>query len=46
MIRGLSLDRGWEFFFTTTSRPSLGPSQPPLQWILGAVAPWDIVLGQ
>jgi hypothetical protein len=27
------------FLFATTSRPVLGPAQPPVQWILGAFTP-------
>jgi hypothetical protein len=26
------------FQFTTASRPALGPSQPPLQWVSGALS--------
>jgi len=30
----------WEFFFfTTESRPALGPTQPPSQWILRFLSP-------
>jgi hypothetical protein len=25
------------FFFTTVSRPVLGPTQPPIQWVPGAL---------
>jgi hypothetical protein len=25
------------FLFTTASRPALGPTQPPIQWVLGAL---------
>jgi hypothetical protein len=38
-------DRGFEsrqglkiFLFTTASRPVLGPTQPPIQWIPGALS--------
>jgi hypothetical protein len=27
------------FLFTTVSRPALGPTLPPIQWVLGA-SPW------
>jgi hypothetical protein len=37
-------DRGFEsrqelgiFLFTTASRPALGPTQPPIQWVSGAL---------
>jgi hypothetical protein len=36
-------DRGFDswqrlgiFLFTTASRPALGPTQPPIQWVQGA----------
>jgi hypothetical protein len=28
------------FLFTTTSRPVLGPTQPPIQWVSGAPSLW------
>jgi hypothetical protein len=28
--------RGEIFLFSTVSRPALGPSQPPVQWVMGA----------
>jgi hypothetical protein len=38
-------DRGFEsrqelgiFLFTTACRPALGPTQPPLQWVPGALS--------
>jgi hypothetical protein len=27
------------FLFTTASRPALGPTQPPIQWVLRALSP-------
>jgi hypothetical protein len=27
------------FFFCTVSRPTLGPTQPPIQWVLGSLSP-------
>jgi len=26
------------FLFTTASRPALGPTQPPMQWVQGALS--------
>jgi hypothetical protein len=34
MIGGSNSGRGWEFGFTTASRPVLGPTQPAIQWVL------------
>jgi hypothetical protein len=31
--------RGKNFLFFTACRPTLGPSQPPIQWVLGALSP-------
>jgi hypothetical protein len=51
LIQGLSYvprDRGYGvrilvqtrgFLFSITSRPDLGPTQPPIQWVPGAVSP-------
>jgi hypothetical protein len=33
--RGSILGRDWEFF----SSPPLGPTQPPIQWVPGALSP-------
>jgi hypothetical protein len=39
MISGSSPGRGWEFFFfTTESRPALGLTQSPIQWVPGALS--------
>jgi hypothetical protein len=47
IVTGYGLDgwgsfpgRGKIFLFYIASRPALGPTQPPIQWILGAVSPW------
>jgi hypothetical protein len=43
MIRVLGFDYEWGlgiFLFTTVSRMALGPTQPPIQWVLG-----DLSLG-
>jgi hypothetical protein len=41
MIRVLGFD-SWQglgiFLFTTVSRTALGPTQPPIQWVLGALS--------
>jgi hypothetical protein len=28
-----------DFLFCTSSRPSVGPTQPPIQWVPGALSP-------
>jgi hypothetical protein len=39
MIGGSSPGRGWEFFFfTTVSKPALGTTQPPIQWVTRALS--------
>jgi hypothetical protein len=42
MIGVLGFD-SWQglgiFLFTTASRTALGPTQPPIQWVLGALSP-------
>jgi hypothetical protein len=32
-------DKGDIFVFSKASRPALGPTQPPIQWVLGALSP-------
>jgi hypothetical protein len=37
----LGFDSRWGlgiFLFTTVSRTALGPTQPPIQWVLGALS--------
>jgi hypothetical protein len=31
--------RGNNFHFFVSSRPALGPTQPPIQWVIGALSP-------
>jgi hypothetical protein len=37
--RSSSPSRVKNFLFSTSSRPALGPTQPPIQWVSGAVSP-------
>jgi hypothetical protein len=38
-VLGFDSRRGLgSFLFTTASRTALGPSQPPIQWVLGALS--------
>jgi hypothetical protein len=32
--------RGKNFLFSTSFRPVLGPTQPPIQWVPWALSPW------
>jgi hypothetical protein len=32
------------FLFSITSRPALGLTQPPIQWVPGALSPWSKLL--
>jgi hypothetical protein len=39
MIGGFGCRQGLEIFLLTTgSRPALGPNQPPIQWVPGALS--------
>jgi hypothetical protein len=37
--RGSMPDRGKGFFLAPASRPVLGPTQPPIQWVPGVLSP-------
>jgi hypothetical protein len=37
--RNSSPGRVKNFLFSTSSRPALGPTQPPIQWVLGDISP-------
>jgi hypothetical protein len=39
--RGSEFETRWgkNFHFSTSSRPALGPTQPPIQWISEALSP-------
>jgi hypothetical protein len=37
--RGSIPGRGKVFLFSIASRPALGPTQPPIQWVLWALSP-------
>jgi hypothetical protein len=39
VVGSSSPDRGKIFLFSTSSRPVLGPAQPPIQWVQGALSP-------
>jgi hypothetical protein len=36
---GFDSQQGKNILFFTASRPTLGPTQPPIQWISGAISP-------
>jgi hypothetical protein len=38
-VRGSSPVRVKNFLFSTASRPALGSTQPPIQWVLGPLSP-------
>jgi hypothetical protein len=35
---GFNSQQGKIFLFSTVSRPTLGPTHPPIQWVLGALS--------
>jgi hypothetical protein len=37
--RGSNPARGNIFLFSTISRPAVGPTQPPIQWVPGPIFP-------
>jgi hypothetical protein len=44
MIQGLNPGGGKIFLFSITFRPSLGPTQPPMEWVF-VFLPGDKVAG-
>jgi len=41
-VGGQGFNSWWElgiFLFSTVSRPTLEPTQPPIQWVLGTCSP-------
>jgi hypothetical protein len=48
MTEGSELSPGKvkNFLFSTSSRPALGPTQPPIEWVLGALSPGVKRLGR
>jgi hypothetical protein len=43
--RGSNLCRGKIFLFSTASRPALGHTQPPIQWLPEVIFPGDKAAG-
>jgi hypothetical protein len=37
--QSLSPGRAKNFLFSTSSRPDMGSTQPPIRWVLGALSP-------
>jgi hypothetical protein len=36
---GVRVTVGQDFFFSTSCRPALGSTEPPIQWVPGALSP-------
>jgi hypothetical protein len=43
---GFDSRRGLGIFLITASRPALGPTQPPIQWVPGTISPGVVRLGR
>jgi hypothetical protein len=38
-VGGFDSRQGQDFFFPTASTPPLGPTEPPIEWVPGAISP-------